>query len=609
MPNLRFLTPRFFTWFLRGLPIICAVCFVLASPLRASEDPKATPPFTRIGLIPPQIQGETELEKDVESSLARDFSQIVRESQRFLPLNDEVVADLWHSADGRARLVNEFELDAYLGLSMAQKGPTLSLGVRLLGHQLENYIVEYESVETSVLNSATAKERRRVLQDLVYRVINRLPLDVTVTSIQGKYITLAGGQRQGLKEGQIVDMVRSFVTSTHPASQSWISYSYKKRGTVRIIEVNANSAVAEITEQTEEQAIQIGDGAQVDALKSRQHYQPVDEAQASKGHQENGPILVPDGGDDRFLKVPPEETKPTTPKVPGMIRVPQRPKKADGDTSDVSAGSTKNADQVGTKAVPPPSDGEVDAAPKAEESDQGAIENADTTPPPPSDSGIMRELGQHFETMTLGIGHQVWNVSGSANAAAAMPAIIMNTANIGFTKGITDDIKAQLLGEYATGPANKGSFSGFVLEGRTYFLKKMEADVAPITFAKIGALVRFDSIEVSGSSYGGRDYLQLGGWIGVDGKTRIDELAKVMEFSAQFRFIPMTSGQIGIKGKKKDVQSSSVMEFGGEGLFVESSSRWRYGARLDYSSGNHEISKGSVSESRFYIGGVMKHAF
>jgi len=609
MPNLRFLVPRCFTRLLWELPTICAVCLLLASPLRASEETRATPPFTRIGLIPPQIQGETELEKDVESALARDFSQIVRESQRFLPLNDEVVADLWHSAEGRAQLVNQFELDAFLGLSMAQKGPTLALGVRLLGHQLENYIVEFESIESSILNGATPNERRRVLQDLVYRVINRLPLDITVTSIQGKYVTLAGGQRQGLKEGQRVDVVRSFVTSTHPASQSWISYSYKKRGTVRIIEVNPNSAVAEITEQTEEQAIQIGDGAQVDALKSRQHYQPVDEARVSKGHEENGPILIPDGGDDRFLKVSPVENKPNPAKVPGMIRVPPRPKQSVGDASNGAAGSTASADQVSPPSVSPTADGEAIIAPTQEETDQVTAENAAATPPPSSDSSIMRELGQHFETMTLGIGHQVWNVSGSASAAAAMPAIIVNTANIAFTKGITEDIKAQLLGEYASGPANKGSFSGFVLEGRTYFLKKMEADVAPITFAKIGALVRFDSIEVSGSTYGGRDYLQLGGWIGVDGKTRIDELAKIMEFSAHFRFIPMTSGQIGIKGKKKDVQSSSVMEFGGEGLFVESSSRWRYGARLDYSSGNHEISKGSVSESRFYIGGVMKHNF
>ena len=247
---------------------------LFATAAHANDDLKGSLPVLKtLGVVPVQVQHVMDFPLEWQSPLkyiTGNFARIVRETQRFRVLNDEVVTDLWNSASGRKELVDRFEMDAFLALAVTPKADVIHFVIRLIAPDLaENYLVEEETVSQMWLATSEESVIEGFLKDLAFRLINRLPVDVFVTSLQGPYITLSGGENQNIFPGDMVTLYDTKITSIHPANGAWLSFSQKKLGKARIIETKHLASVAEITTLSYEGALFLGSGAKIDALNSR----------------------------------------------------------------------------------------------------------------------------------------------------------------------------------------------------------------------------------------------------------------------------------------------------------------------------------------------------
>ena len=241
---------------------------------RSEENLKGSLPILKtIGVIPVQVQHTMDFPLEWNKPIAfisESFSNVVRNTQRFRVLNDDVVADLWKNQAGRKDLATRFEMDAFVALTITPRDDVVRFVMRLIAPDLsENYLVEEDSISQVWLATAEDEVIENYLKDLTFRLINRIPIDVFVTSLQGPYITLSGGENQNIFPGDTITLFDTKITAVHPANGSWISYAQKRLGKARIIESKKLASVAEITSLSYEGAISLGSGAKIDALNSR----------------------------------------------------------------------------------------------------------------------------------------------------------------------------------------------------------------------------------------------------------------------------------------------------------------------------------------------------
>ena len=178
---------------------------MIASVANAADNPPAGP--TRLptlyyaGVVPVQWSknGPWKDLGDVRKAIDVGFPEAVRGSRRFVVLNDDLVRSLWATSNGRKELEADYEISAYISLDMSSKGDLAVMTVRLLSPKLETRLQESDVVSRATLVSATKAQMAARLSDLVQRMINRLPIDAHVTSINGGYVTLSGGSEQGIE--------------------------------------------------------------------------------------------------------------------------------------------------------------------------------------------------------------------------------------------------------------------------------------------------------------------------------------------------------------------------------------------------------------------------
>ena len=65
---------------------------------------------------------------------------------------------------------------------------------------------------------------------LMFRLLNRYPVDVYVTSIQVPYITLSSGARQNIYEGDELDFFEVNIQQVHPINGAWLSFNLQTSG-------------------------------------------------------------------------------------------------------------------------------------------------------------------------------------------------------------------------------------------------------------------------------------------------------------------------------------------------------------------------------------------
>ena len=508
----------------------------------------ATPPWPKlpviqnVGIIPVQWEGDPGTPKEV---IDHGFPSIVRESHKFRILNDDLVSDLWQDADGRAELRSQYELQSFIGLTMTSRGDVVTMTARLTDQGLKTQLLETDTVSRDWLANAPPEEALGRLEALVFRLLNRLPVDVNVTSIQGKYLTLSGGTEQNIEVGDRVDLVRTSIRSLQPANGTWLEFKKQPLGTAQIVEVKTYNSVAKILTQTYDHAIEIGDGARIGALAARVKFArlAVNEGLKDSGNQET--IIV----------APLYHGEPPQPKPAAQVAAPA-PAPAPVPMTDPSAkapdaaATEKPSTEAAPPATPPPATAENTppaAAPAAESTGSSFLDE------------IASDATSHklLDEVSAYAGPYWWSVGGSKlpGTSGKFPFYLLNSAGVGVTHTLLFKFKTAFGGGVIFGKTTKGSYVGYQGYGRIYWEEALILFDGAIRGWRAGGFGSLSGMSVDQESYGGGDWIRGGGFAGLFGKFSTPDLERY-DWNAEFSLLPLTIGRAGFAGNRQQTQST-----------------------------------------------------
>jgi hypothetical protein len=476
------------------------------------------PHIHRVGVIPLQWRVDGTASEAMEK-FEIEFAQAVRRSERFRTLNDELVADLWNSPEGRKELVDQFEIDGYVSLVAELQGDIWNLEARLLGQNLETYLLETDRLPTDTIDDLAS--HAGILDHLLFRMFNRLPVDVTITSVQGIYVTLSGGTSQGVHNGDEVKVVRPHVKSTHAANGTWIDFLQKPLGKVQVLDAKVTTAVARIVEQNFDGAIRVGDGAKIQQIPGRLKFNQRIKTKTFDNAKPQGTIVVPPlyqgDGTPKPAEKPTEKPTPTTPT--DDLTVP---------ADEVPAATPSPA---ATDATPPTSIG-------------------DLTPGANNGSGNPSQSDQ-VTNVRIETGAYMWTVKGPTSAAAKFPAMLLNNINAIGTKKLFGNVILDLGLGGSVGSTKKGVFVGYRGLGRIYGQFPLNIGVAELDRWWVGGVGTVSGLQVTDEIYGGGDGVRAGVFAGVGG-----QIVPEVSWEGEFALFPLHIGRFGYAGSQQNVEST-----------------------------------------------------
>jgi hypothetical protein len=477
-----------------------AMCVVTAASNALANNSSSSdlPHIRNVGVVPVQ-HAALDAARDLNQArnLASEvFGGAVRASKRFVVLDDDFIASKWSSADGRQELAEDHELHAFISLEIQLREDTVIWYSRLLSPALDTYLIESESMSRTEFAGADKGQVEDRLQTLVFRMLNRLPLDTSVTSVQGKYVTLSGGAEQGINNQDEFTIEQASVVTTHPATGAWLKFDRRVIGKVKIIEVKQLSAIAEIVQMTADDSIKIGHGAKIPDLASRLRFRRV---------KAESPTAATDA-----KPIPSTPLYDVEPQRPTMIR-------KEGDSTPIGEQPS------GAEAPEDAPDGEG------------------------SGPDVMAALDSLIDYGSIDLGLRYWTVTGAAKAeAGSLPLHFFAHAG----RNLSDTTALEAGANVGFGSTLSGGFSGFGIHGRLVY----RGDIAGGMhwFASGGG--GLSSLAVSDEPVGGYDFTFASGSGGIGGTQAIAE--QRLNWKAELELRPFHIGRVGIRGSFADIKSS-----------------------------------------------------
>ncbi|MFW7380098.1 MAG: hypothetical protein ACOH5I_14890 [Oligoflexus sp.] len=559
-----------FTWPRMILGLVGVLCFHL----ELLGNDRQVPVIRQVGVIPVQWYGEISPVSDLARSrllIDSGFSDLVRSAKRFQILNDEITRELWDSADGRRRLTEDFEMDALLSLSI-QMGEDLQVwSLRLLSPRLDNYLIESERIPISWFYQASDQEITERLRRLTYRLLNRYPIDVFVTSVQGRFLTLSAGKEQNLFEGQTLTFHRFRIASLHPANDAWLSYDTAKLGEAKIIDTKNHSSVAQMTSLSYEGAIRVGDGARVDHIASRQLFARLtDEDEVYRREAAASAIIGP-----RELVKP----APKAPQKKPEFDLPQLPPVEDRPTAEPER-------------------------PREEQESTAPSLPAEVYPGPNDEDGLAKWMTEHVKEVRVLGGIDMWSYNQSRiSAKSSFPLWLVNRAEAHARLQWDADTYSEANGLLGLGLTGSGNYFGFGL-GMNWIrqISAPGAVVQNMDGFELGVQSQFRSLTVSGENFGGIDVIELGGLARIYGQHHIIETSQTIEYRAGLDVSVMSWGQVGLAGLKKSVSGIFAYGMNIEGVLKGSPDQWDIGGFIKVRSGSYDDQLGNLGFNSIYFG-------
>jgi hypothetical protein len=527
------------------------------------------PNIRQVAIMPVYWQGrfpESHRFAQSKQHIEGHFSKIVRNSKRFVFSNDVLTADLWSTAEGRQQLAEEYEVDAFINLTVTGQGDTMRWTARLLHPGMRNYLTESETLPFNWLLAATDADIDQRLQNLLFRMLNRFPVDVYVTSIQGRYLTLSSGSEQNIFEGDDLSFYQTVVRTQHPADGSWLTFDQKLLGKARIIESKKHSAIALITALSYTDAIRVGDGAKVAAIATRRAFQ-------QKPKEE--PFYTPIEPDSPLVEARP---------LPGaMVREPRRTE-------------PPRVAQNRVETAPPP--------PRVEQ-----------TPPPepvPQPNPLLPEeasaegedmLPIAFKKVEFQAQHETFSISGAAKASSQFPMYFLNRVDLGATQDIIPEVEAVARAHLRFGSTAKGSYFGFGLGFEPLYHMPLRTPVLPsLDRVMVGALISFESLAITGERLGGWDVISFSPAIHLQGSHHVVSTAQNFDYDISGRLTPIDIGEVGVAGKKRKISDSFTLDLEANVIQRGRAQEWEWGGMLGYSTGTMNMNQGSINTSSLRLG-------
>ena len=544
------------------------------------------PIIQNVGVIPVQWQGASaEAHPGQREQWSRAFGDAVRASHRFRVISDDLIAELWATADGRAELKADFELQSLIALQLSQRGDSVDMTARLLGPDLKTLLLESDAVALEFLLRSEPKAFYDRVESLVFRLLNRLPVDVSVTSVQGNYITLSGGTEQGVRNGDLVDLVRTTVTNLHPANGTWLEFGKRPIGTAEVLETKTYTAVARISAQTEVGTIVVGDGARIAAISGRLKFARL---------ASNAGFV--DSGQPASIIVPPVPATAQTVKV--MASAPAK----DGSAVDGKGSVPPPAEDSspGPKAKVATGD-EAQAEPEPKEggeASEGAAENG-----PSVWDDVSADVKSHkaVELAEFYFGPSWWAFGGDRMPAARgqFPLWLVNSFGGGVVRTMIYRLKGAFGGGLLFGRTDSSGYLGYEGQARLYWEDALDAGDGFFKFWRAGVTGRLSGIGVDSGKFGGGDWLRGGAFGGIGGRITTDGGPRYDWFT-EFSLMTLDIGRVGYLGDRFLVESALGWKLSVGGYEAKRPGAIQWGGAVDFAAENATLDNGRRPQIQEY---------
>jgi hypothetical protein len=486
----------------------------------------------------------------VERSLSRDFAEAVRSANRFVVLNDELVKSNWSTVAGRKELEAEYELQVFAALNVSSRGDMVVLTSRLLSPTFDTWLQESDVIPRSWLVEASKEQTVAKLGDLIHRMINRLPLDAHITSVNGNFVTISAGTVQSISVGEEFDVISSKLQSLHPANGSWLTYTNSVAGRVKIIEAKGKSSIAKISSMSHDNSIAVGQGILIESISGRARFARKEPSGTfANAHSKDGNAIVPAmNADGSAAAAPIPQTTPTT----------------------VDSARPAVAQQT-PEAAPAAATGAENPTKASEES--GAL-------------SILAPAGSDLEAYA---GLKSWSIGGSGAASTALPLWLVNSVGASVRRPLSDAIVLGYGLDLGYGRTSSGSFFAYGIHGSGVYVMDLKLfSGADKVFGGLEADIR--TISVGGETSGGYDLTTLNLIGGMSGFTDSSLIGTKLDWNAALRFGLQESGRFGVKGNMRNVT-------GGRGMLLRflgyigdrPKDAMQYGGGFEFGSSNYSL--------------------
>lgn len=578
---------------------------VLAVSTHAERADSRLPAIKQVAILPVYWQGkfpESYTSQTLQKHIDKSFTQLAQASKRFSFTHDVITADLWASPEGRKELIEEYEIDAMLSLSVSGQNDLMSWTVRLLSPKLETYLSETERVPYNWFLAASPAEIDQRLQNLLFRLLNRYPIDVFVTSVQGRYVSLSSGQSQNIFEGDELTFYETKLKAQHPIDGSWLSFDQKLLGKARVIESQQQSSIALITSLSYENAIKMGDGAKVAETTTRRTFQQTP-ASAQR--------YVPVGKDSAIVAAPGQEPSlPSSPSPPSSPQFPtpspDRPPKAAGPMGPRVAAESSQSNQVAADTAPTPQPAPSTPLP-SEESNSSPLplEGA-----PEGEVSIGDWIAATFNEVHLIPSLESLSFRGANSLTSTLPSWMINRISAkGYQK-----ISSEWLGIYGStlrmGDSKRGDYLGLSASGEgLYMIPALQAEIPSLDHILVGGIARLETLGVDGETFGGWNAALVGPSIHMQGSHHLVEQVQTIDYDFALRYFGVALGSAGISGTKRDLEQGSAWEVELSAVARGRSEDWEWGAQALAHSGSWALSRGSLDHEVLVLGLIGRRRF
>lgn len=521
------------------------------------------PQLSRAGILPVNFEASNENSynlSELTSELKSIFIESVKSSGRFRLLEDSLVEGFWKNEANRRSLVKDYELDCYLSLTIVPQEDSITLVSRILGPNLEIYLQEIAVEQTSENFDEMKRDMEEKTKNLVYTLINRLPVDVYLNSIQGKYVTLSGGRIQGVRQGEEFEVFRHFVSLKHPANHSWLSFDSVYVGKIKVIEVSDNDSIAKIKKINKIKKISLGDGIKVENLHARAFFNlqnkkntPPDNVTALVDN------LVTENSDDKKSKSQPA----------GDVK------------SSLNKESPKNSPKIKKPLLR--------EKPKKK---------------------VAQKTDRNFKNnIYLPLGQKTWLYTGPGqNKSNMLWYLPLNSVGLYVNGKLTQNIAYEFGGSFFGGQTDLDStYLGYEGKIRSYWSKKISIlGSSSISWGGGGSL-SVVGLGLSSSEFGGFDLLSPGVFFRGDLSTY---LIRPIRWFLHLEHIPYHYGLVGYQGKKNEISNKPSWNFE-LGFVLDSFVKdLRFGLAASYRVDNLvDKSKEDITIERYSIDASMEIVF
>ena len=568
----------------------CLLVFIFCGPALSQT---LIPNIRTIGVIPMQWDGsESELSpiRRQRALIESSFSGFVDASGRFRTINPSLVAKNWQTPEGRRDLANEFELDAYISLQASEEKDLVVLTIRLLSPTLENYLVESERILMTWLERASDEQIAERVRRLSFRLLNRYPIDVYVTSLQGPFVTLSGGNNQNIFEGDELSFSKVRIQQTHPVNGSWLSFEYLNLGEARVIEAKENSAIAKLTSLQYQGAVNIGAGAKIARINSRRYFANISE----KADQKNQKLWATQSRElsidkDKYVNDQTQQKRVELPEVtpleksPEYVRVPEKPKLAEEKTLTEETIAVP-ADEV---APPPP---ETNAPASEEESDYVV-------------DSFVSVIADSFDEISGNLGYDSLNVSGSAPMASTTPPWLMNRFGMKANSSLDNGQNLNFNLYLRAGNTKDGQYFGANFEPAFQLnILDSNAELPFLDSLNLGAFAGLQTLQVTGESFGGFDEFILGPMIQLKGRHHMIDAVKSIAFEADIKLALLGAGTAGLSGNSESITGVFGLNTEISAVIKEAIGELEWGLLVNFDSRSYTVQDSELSTNNIYFG-------